>query len=209
MLRRASNKTYNKDGLNIVGDSNTINGDGCVITGNRNTINGDGCNIVGNGNIIHGDGCSITGDNNRCYGDGCSISGKGNKSEGDGCINNGNVKKETISAEGMFQTFFGVGQGIVMTFNNHPVDDQKRIKVESEPIYVECPTEQEKEHDKEGDGCVVCLANVAICICAPCNHMKTCVACSRILCGDGIKEFGKVECPVCKSHCISIKRVFL
>jgi hypothetical protein len=226
---KATKKTFNQDGLNIEGDGNTINGDGCNIRGNKNKVNGDGCNVSGNKNHIKGDGCNVNGSENVVDGKGCNVNGSNNKVKfpkkrersngisvntfrgGNSLVNllNSLFGTVTSSSNSMISNVGDGGQVNTGTVGGFVVAKKKKPKVEvPEPKYVECPPPADLEHDKDGDSCCCCMVKVANCICSPCNHMKTCVECSRVLCAEGIKEVGQVKCPICKEDCTSIKRVF-
>lgn len=223
---KANKKTFNQDGLNIEGDGNTINGDGCNIRGNKNKVNGDGCNVSGNKNRVKGDGCNVNGSDNVVDGKGCNVNGSNNTVKYPQKRGRSNSVAINTFGSGelvvnLLNSLFGSGTrtitntvvanggqvntGIVGGF----VFSKKKPKVEVlEPKYVECPPSTDLEHDKDGDSCCCCMVKVANCICVPCNHIKTCVECSRVLCAEGVKEVGQVKCPICKEDCISIKRVF-
>ena len=86
----------------------------------------------------------------------------------------------------------------------------KKPKVNDLP-FVECPLPTDKDTialENAPSSCVICTANVPICVIMPCMHKVICCDCGRKLTADGTKERGEVECPICKAEVHRIAKVF-
>jgi hypothetical protein len=70
------------------------------------------------------------------------------------------------------------------------------------------PSESDESRDSETNDsvsqCIVCYTNRKTCVFRPCNHMSTCIACTRTMC----KETSGRSCPVCRAKIESILTIY-
>eukprot|EP00977_Amphora_coffeiformis_P007868 scaffold1751_cov253-Amphora_coffeaeformis.AAC.4 len=97
-----------------------------------------------------------------------------------------------------------------------PPSPSRRPTTNSADPFVKCPTLAELVHDKEvnddgcGPVCIICHANMPLCVALPCLHMSYCVACARSMCCDehGRANKLRVECAKCRQPIQAVSRVF-
>jgi hypothetical protein len=227
-----------------VGPFLTVRQDGAHVHGFKPTVHGNGCNVNGANATVYGDRCTVTGSNATVYGNDCVVTGTNSRAIG----HRNTVKGANVYASGDYNHVSGenakaIGKGNIVNVKQPVVVDttarkrprsstrdrravkksisapkKKNKKKKEEDKFVQGPTPNELEHDKEASGteeekgaCVVCLTNRTICITAPCRHLCVCVKCARTLVfgedGEDIKKRGTVKCPMCREDIKSVLRV--